>query len=41
MVDVKEIIKEQDHQLEDIMEITKRLRKNAQLINNELETQNV
>jgi hypothetical protein len=39
-MDVKQIIKDQDHQLEDIMDITKRLRKNAQLINNELETQN-
>lgn len=39
-MDVKQIIKEQDHQLEDIMDITKRLRKNAQLINNELDTQN-
>ena len=39
-MDVKQIVKEQDHQLEDIMDITKRLRKNAQLINNELDTQN-
>ncbi len=39
-MDVQEICKQQDHQLDDIMDITKRLRKNAQLINNELDTQN-
>ena len=40
-MDVTQIIQEQDNQVDDIIQIAKRLRKNAQLINNELDTQNM
>ena len=40
-MDVQQVLKEQDDQIEDISNIVKRIRNNAKLINKELDTQSM
>ena len=40
-MDVQQVLKEQDDQIDDIGNIVKRIRNNAKLINKELDTQSM